>query len=55
MFHILEQAGIIDNPKDKRIQPQLLSPTVVKAIVADDRNLLKIFMFSDRDIKELQY
>lgn len=55
MFHILEQAGIIDNAKDKRIQPQLLNRLVLESIVADDRNLLKLFMFSDRDIKELLY
>lgn len=55
MFHIFEQVGIIDNIVDKRIQPQLLSPSVMKAVAEDDRNLLKLFMFSDKDIKELQY
>lgn len=54
LFHILKQAGIIDNTSDKRIQPQLLSPLVARAIAEDDRSLLKIFMFSDRDINELQ-
>jgi len=54
LFLILEQAGIIDNVKDKRIQPQLLNATVVKAIAEDNRNLLKIFMFSDRDIKDVK-
>ena len=55
LFLILEQSGIIDNIKDKRIQPQLIHRSVLKAIVADDHNLLKIFLLSDRDIKELQY
>jgi hypothetical protein len=55
LFLMLEQAGIIDNIKERKIQPQLLNQSVIKAIVEDDRNLLKIFMFSDRDIKELQY
>ena len=55
MFTILEQSGIIDSAADKRIQPQLLSPMVVKAIAEDDRNLLKIFLLPDRDINELTY
>ena len=55
MFRILEQAGIINNTKDKLIQPQLLQPNVIKVILEDDRNLLKIFMISDRDIKDLKY
>lgn len=54
MFLILEQSGIIDNINDKRIQPQLLNPAVINAIAEDDRNLLKIFMFSDRDINEIK-
>jgi hypothetical protein len=55
MFHILEQAGIINNAVEKMIQPQLLNPSVVKAIAEDDQNLLKIFMVSDRDIKEIKH
>jgi len=55
MFLMLEQAGIIDNAATKRIQPQLLSPAVIRAIADDDTNLLKIFMFSDRDINELKF
>ena len=55
LFLTLEQGGIIDNSKDKRIQPQLINRSVLNAIVADDCNLLKIFMLSDRDIKELQH
>lgn len=55
MFHILQQAGIIDNITNKNIQPQLLSSQVIKAIAADDRNLLKIFLYPDRDIIELMY
>jgi hypothetical protein len=55
MFHILEQAGIINTAVDKMIQPQLLSPIVVQAIAEDDQNFLKIFMVSDRDIKEIKH
>jgi len=55
MFLMFEQAGIIDNTATKRILPQLLSPAVTRAIADDDPNLLKIFMFSDRDINELKF
>lgn len=55
LFHILEQAGIINNPVDKIIQPQLLHPTVMKAIADDDPSWLRIFMMSDRDIKQLKF
>jgi len=55
MFRMLEQAGIINNTKEKIIQPQLLQPNVIKVIANDDRSLLKIFMISDRDIKGIKY
>lgn len=55
LFHILEQAGIIDNPVDKTIQPQLIQSDVMKAITKDDPAWLKIFMMSDKDIKQLKY
>jgi hypothetical protein len=54
LFLLLEQAGIIDNIKDRRIQPQLLTRSVVEAIAEDDPYLLKIFMYSDRDIKDIK-
>jgi len=52
-FKILEQAGIIDNAKQKVIQPQILDPMVEKAIVNDDKKWLMIFMVSDLDIENL--
>ena len=55
MFRILEQAGIINNSKEKIIQPQLLQPIVIKVIATDDRSLLRVFMISDRDIKDIKY
>jgi len=55
MFHILEQAGIIDNPESKRIQPQLLSHAALKAIAMDDRAQLRYFLMPDRDIKDFNY
>ena len=54
LFHILEQAGIINNAVDKTIQPQLIQSDVMKAITKDDPVWMKIFMMSDKDIKQLK-
>ncbi len=53
LFLMLEEAGLIDNTKTWNIQPQLLSGEVIKAIVSDDPAWLRIFLFSDMDIKRL--
>lgn len=53
MYHILEQAGILNNAKEKMIQPQILQPQLISSIVKDDPMWLKIFMMPDRDIKQL--
>jgi hypothetical protein len=55
LFRILEQAGIIDTAVNKRIQPQLIQSDVMKAITKDYPAWLKIFMMSDKDIKQLKY
>jgi hypothetical protein len=55
LFHILEQADIINNTVDKSTQLQLLQSNLIKAIAEDDPNWLKIFMMSDMDIKSLKY
>lgn len=52
-FKMLEQAGIIDNIRSRTIQPQLLEPMVQKAIVNDNSEYLKVFLYSDMDIKRL--
>jgi hypothetical protein len=49
-FKILEQSGIIDDIKNKNIQLQLLDHKVMRAIVNDDSDWLKIFLLSDADI-----
>ncbi len=54
MFLMMAQAGIINNVKEKIIQPQLLRPSVIRAIVEDDPNLLRIFFYSDRDIDKIR-
>jgi len=55
MIRILEQAGIINNAKDKVIQPQLLQPEVIRVIVEDNPQMLKVFLFSDKDIQDIKY
>ena len=52
-FKILEQAGIIDNIKNRLIQPQLLDNAVIKAIASDNKNWLKVFFMSDIDIQNV--
>ena len=52
VFKILEQAGIIDNIKNKQIQFQLLNSQIINAIVEDNKEWLKIFFMSDADINE---
>jgi hypothetical protein len=53
-FKILEQAGIIDDIKSKIIQPQLLSSELVDAIMEDNPEWLKVFLYSDNEITELK-
>jgi len=55
MFRILEQAGIINNAVEKTIQPQILQQDVINALLKEDPMWLKIFMMSDRDIKQLRH
>lgn len=54
MYRILEQAGIINNAVEKTILPQILQQDVITAIAKDDPAWLKIFMMSDKDIKQLK-
>jgi hypothetical protein len=49
-FKILEQAGMIDSVRSKKIIPQLVDPQVSNAIVEDDPEWLKIFLLSDLEI-----
>ncbi len=50
-FKILEQAGIINNIREKEIQPQLLEIELLDVIANDNPELLKIFLLSDLDIE----
>ena len=49
-FKILEQAGMIDSVRSKKIIPQILDAKVINAIVEDDPEWLKIFLLSDIEI-----
>jgi len=53
IFKIYEQAGIIDNIKNRMIQPQFVDSKVLETIRKDNPNWLKIFLISDTDIKRL--
>ncbi len=53
LWKILEQAGIIDDVESKNIQPQILGRDVIDAIVEDNPEWLKIFLYSDAEIKEI--
>lgn len=55
LFLILQQVGIINNIKDKQIQPQLLDPSTIRVIAEDNRMWLRIFMMSDQDIKQIRF
>jgi hypothetical protein len=50
-FRILEQSGLINNTKQKLIQPQILQTELIQAIRKDNPEWLKIFLISDLDIE----
>lgn len=54
LFLILAQAGIINNTKDKSIQPQILNKKALEAIAADNPNWLRVFLISDNDMKHIK-
>jgi hypothetical protein len=49
-FKILEQAGMIDSVRSKKIIPQIVEPQVSNAILEDEPEWLKIFLLSDPEI-----
>jgi hypothetical protein len=50
-FKILEQAGLIDDIKNRIIQPQIIDYKLMKALVQDNPNWLKVLLVSDMDIQ----
>lgn len=49
-FKILEQAGIIDTIRKRNLQPQLLEPIAIKAIIRDNPDWLQLFFMGDMEI-----
>lgn len=54
VFTILEQSGIIDSVKNKKIQPQIIDPLVIRAVAEDDAQWLKVFLINDMELKNLK-
>lgn len=50
-FKILEQAGLINDIKSRIIQPQIIDFNLMKSIVNDNPNWLKVLLVSDADIE----
>jgi hypothetical protein len=50
-FKILEQAGLINDIKNRMIQPQIIDYKLMKALVQDNPNWLKVLLVSDTDIQ----
>lgn len=50
-FKILEQAGLINDIKNRIIQPQIIDYKLMKALVQDNPNWLKVLLVSDMDIQ----
>ncbi|WP_024482433.1 DUF1819 family protein [Cellulophaga baltica] len=53
-FKILEQAGLINNVRSRMIQPQIIESETRNAILNDNPDLFKIFLFSDFDIQNMK-
>ena len=47
---ILEQTGLIDNVKSRKISPQLIDRAVIRAVAEDSAEWLKVFLISDREL-----
>lgn len=50
-FKILEQAGLINDIKNRIIQPQIIDYKLMRALVQDNPNWLKVLLVSDTDIQ----
>lgn len=49
-FKFLEQTGLIDNVKSRKIIPQLVDEKVARAVVGDDPEWLKIYLMPDMEV-----
>lgn len=50
-FKVLEQAGLINDIKNRIIQPQIIDYKLMQALVQDNPNWLKVLLVSDMDIQ----
>lgn len=50
MFRMMEQAELIDGAGTKVIQPQYLNPELIRVIVQDNPEYLKLFFYTDQQI-----
>ena len=51
LFKVLEEAGLIDDTKNKEIKPQIIDSELIRVITNDDKEWLKLFFVSDMDIE----
>jgi hypothetical protein len=51
VWRILQEAGLIDNTKDRIILPQFVDQRVINTVAADNPSLLKIFLLTEQEIK----
>jgi hypothetical protein len=54
LFKILEQVGLIESVKNKRIIPQFLDSKLIDVILEDNIAWMKIYLMSDMDIDTLR-
>jgi hypothetical protein len=50
LFRILAESGCLESTRSLIVTPPIVGPSVVRATVADDWQLLKVFLMSDTDI-----
>ncbi len=50
-WRILEEAGLIDNTKDRTIVPQFVHQRIINGVASENPALLKIFLMTDAEIK----
>lgn len=54
LFRILAEAGLINDTKDRIIQPQIVDPEVANSIILDNATWLRVLLLSDMDIQKFK-
>jgi hypothetical protein len=52
IFRILAEAGLINDTKERVIQPQIVDIYVANSVLLDNANWLKVLLLSDMDIQK---